>query len=152
MLCQGIDGLTSSSKAQESLLFPFQLSAEEQELAAECACPCASCSGPRVSWGSSATPGMSLPAGRAGLSQTTAELTWEMSSSHPHLACGFINHPSISHEVGGFPTDPSSCLWQGGALLEGNSQTQQHSTEPLPLPGQCWQQERGCAPSGQWKT
>lgn len=67
MLCQGIDGLTSRSKAQEILPFPFQLSAEERELAAVCACPCASCLGPRVSRGSSGTPGVSLSAGRAGL-------------------------------------------------------------------------------------
>lgn len=68
MLCLGTDGQSSRSKAQGTLVFPFQLSAEQQELAAVCACPCASCLGPRVSQGSSDTPGMSLPAGRAGLS------------------------------------------------------------------------------------
>lgn len=86
-----------------------------------CACPSSSCSGPRVSQGSSGTSGMSLPAGRAGLAQAAAELTWEMSSSHPHLACGFTNHPSSSHGAGGALHGPSSCLCQGKALLEGNS-------------------------------
>lgn len=105
MLCQGIDGLTSRSKAQEILPFPFQLSAEERELAAVCLSLC-------LLLGPQSVPGLlwhpwgvtvcweSWPV----LGSCRADLGNELIPSSPlALAPGCIKHPSGSPEAGGAP-------------------------------------------------